>query len=230
MDVDNDLEFIQMSCFLYEFRMNERLRDKTMDELSRWLQSKGKLNILIGYDTPAFISSLSPNFSKILDIVNLYSPNFPMIISIQSEKEKYMLKKLDFQSNSPVTYRSKGIISIPCFHGGEIIVDGKIDGLDLQEIIKVSNPFVVFKTSIVSSAIDIDQERVDTILSELYSMIENSDDEDLYKFTLKSAYTNTNSNNISTLKASTLFIRNWKITFFVDDAYLHLRAEKDLFV
>lgn len=218
--METDLEFLQISCFLYEYRLNKRVTNETMEDLSEWLQNNDKLNFNVDYDTPIFVTSLSPNVSKILDIINMYSPDFPMIISI-SDTDKYMLKKLDFQSNSHVTYRGSGRMCIPCFHGGSISVDGEIDGLDILELIKVSKPFTTFTTCIESKHISIDEAYTSSILSELYDVIENSDDDNLYQFTLKAGFRGRSPSML------TKYIRSWKISAYVEDNVFYIRAQKD---
>lgn len=221
--MEADLEFLQISCFLYEFRSNKRFKDDWVEELSKWLQSINKLKVDVEYDTPLFITSLSPNLPKFLDIINMYSPDFPLMISV-SENQNYMLKKLDFQCRSHVTYKGKGVIYIPCFHGGYISVDGKIESLDLLEMIKVSKPVSIFTTSIKSNDISINDERVSSILSELYAKVEHSDDDDLHQFTLKSGFSGGH------LKPVTLYIRIWKICAFVSDNVFHIKAQKNFVI
>ena len=220
--MESDLEFLQISCFLYKFRMNNKVQDILIEDLSRWLQSKGKLNTRVGFDKPVVITSASPNFSKILDVVNIYSPNFPMLISIKSEKNK-SVRKLDFKSDSTVIYQGKSLVTIPCFHGGEIVVNGQVDGLDIYELVKVSNPSLVFKTSNEAEFIVVDQERVTKILDELCAIIERSEDEDLFQFSLKARIV---AGGIQ-IPDSAFFLRIWKIHTYFDDGFFFLRADKN---
>ena len=220
--MESDLEFLQTSCFLYKFRLNNKVQDTLIEEVSRWLQTEGKLNTRVGFNNPVIISSRNPNFSRILDVVNMYSPNFPMLISLKSEND---VRKLDFRSDSTVIYRGKGLVTIPCFHGGQIVVDGNVDGLDIYELVKVSNPSLVFKTSIDAEVVDVKQAQIAKILDELCAIIERCEDEDLFEFSFRARIV---AGGIQ-IPDSSIFLRIWKIYTCYENGFFHLRAKKTLY-
>lgn len=186
----DDLDFLLLASHLFETRDGASCRDDPMgiNDIATWLRNNHKLRLYRDTD-PEEDVIIPLEDPRIMDLVNVYNPLVNVMFTIESESDALMIKRLRLQSSRRVTYNMKNAntLRIPVLHGGQVIVEGDVDGRYLTGLVQISPAKTVMTTSIrvEGSLTDFDEGVSRSLIERLINIIYNTEDADMLGFSLE---------------------------------------------
>lgn len=208
----DDLVFLLFCAFIYEKRTcrdRNGCLDETIAGLSCWLTEADKLKLDVEPCKPSTLNFEDHDTTKLIDVLNAYSPEFPLTFLFSKESDTYVAKRINVLSPSTYTYKfPSGSLEVPFLHGGKIVVDGDASFDTIVDLL-TSHGKLAFTTEIdvAGSLVNCTSQTLQLAFDTLRQTISDNSDEELSVFSVKG------SCPTSTLSIEDVQLRKWQISF-----------------
>ena len=206
----DDLVFMLFSAFIFERRTRQGSPslDKHLAELSSWLKANDKLKTDVDACTPSTLDFDDADSPRIVDALNTYSPEFPLVLLFSKNSGTHVARRLKTLSPSTYSYRlAPGILDLPFLHGGKVVVEGDVSFDSVVDLLSRKTP-QVFTTDVEvsGSLVGCNSESVKNAMYHLRQGIYERNDDELFGFSL-CGYCSLN------FEVDSLLVRKWRISF-----------------
>lgn len=205
----NDLVFLLYCAFIFDKRTRDGVPsvDKYLEETSSWLRENNKLNLEVEPCAPSTLDFDDADAPRVVDVLNAYSPEFPLNLEFSDNSSSYVAKRLQLESPATYSYRIRsGTLDLPFLHGGKIKVDGDISFDAVVDLLS-SQQRLAFTTEIdvSGSLVGCDPDSILVAIRHLRQWIYETPDDLLFGFSV--------CGKTKPIEVDSVMVRKWRISF-----------------
>ena len=209
----DDVGFVLYCAFIFEKRTRSGAPslDTSLAETSAWLLTNNKLKLDIEPCAPATLDFDDADTPRVVDLLNIYSPEFPLSLTFSDNSRSYAAKRIQVQSPATYSYKiGSGILDLPFLHGGKIKVAGDVSFDTVVDLLS-SHKSLVFTTDIdvAGELVGCNPDSVQVAIRHLRQWILEKRDDDLFEFSV--------CGRAPALDVDPVVVRKWRLTYATTD-------------
>lgn len=221
----NDLDFLLLSKHIFENKSVEYPFCSQMVYVNGWLDSLNPDSIkseTFNTEKEIVIDLKLEDMNRIIDLLNMCNPSFSIKIIVNDSKDNLISKRLNMKSHSQITFDvDEELLFKPGhIHGGNLVINGNVDSVDLISVLKAAPVPILMRTSIhINGFVTNPKSFCETVFDFITEIVEKTQDDCIHHFSIFVS-------EIENDYKKTKLIRNWEIVAGCQDNVLNIKVSK----